>query len=148
MLRFVLLALCLAAPASAQTVRDCDTWQTSARNLPEPWSASSRTFANGAIRVALLDTVEPAAGAFYLMVLSPPYDELGGRICALVAEADGNIGFAGIAFDAMQAAYDPTTGLTLTTPVQRFNPDTGGFVNRRLDVTINQAAGAITARVR
>ncbi len=92
MFRPLFLALCLAAPVAAQTVGDCDTWQTSARNLAEPWEANSRTFANGDIRVALLDTIEPAA------------------------------------------------------PLRRFDPATGGFLSRRLDVTINQATGLITAR--
>jgi hypothetical protein len=145
MFRLLVLALCLASPVAAQTVSDCETWQTSARNLAEPWDTYSRTFANGDVRVALLDTIEPAAGAFYLIVLTPPYDELGSRKCALVSEGDG-IGFAGMRFTAMRASYDAATGLTLTTPVQRFDPVSGGYVLQRLDVTINQATGLITAR--
>lgn len=141
---WTLLALTLAAPAPAQTVIACDGWQASARNIPEPWEANTRTFANGAIRVALLDTIEPAAGAFYLLVLTPPHDELGSRACGLVAEGDGGIGFAGLEFDRIGASYDPARGLTLRMPVSRFAPATGGFDPAILAVTINQATGAIT----
>jgi hypothetical protein len=44
-------------------VIECGGWQASARNIPEPWQSSTRTLANGEIRVILPDTVEPAAGA-------------------------------------------------------------------------------------
>ncbi len=140
------LSLALAAPVAAQSTIDCLGWQASAQNIPEPWESHIRTFANGNIRVALLDTVEPAAGAFYMMVLAPPVDELGSRNCAIVAEADGNIGFAGLFWDQLGANYDPATGLTLRVPVSRFAPSTGGFDPAILAVTINQAAGTITPR--
>lgn len=144
MLRYLAVFLALSAPAWAQGVIGCDGWQASARNIAEPWDRHSRLFANGAIRVTLLDTVEPAAGAFYLMVLAPPYDDLGGRNCGIVGEGDGSIGFAGLFFDQMDAAYDPARGLTLRAPVSRIAPSTGGFDPAILAVTIDQAAGTIT----
>ncbi len=144
MLRPACLALALlASPAAAQTALDCTGWQASARNQVEPWDAHTRTFANGEIRVTLLDTVEPAAGAYDLMILAPPRDELGSRNCALIAEGDGAIGFAGLEFTQLSASYDPARGLTLRVPVQRFAPSTGGFDSAILAVTINQAAGSI-----
>ncbi|MDJ0825552.1 MAG: hypothetical protein QNJ16_08625 [Rhodobacter sp.] len=143
MLRALLLAVTLGAPATAQTVIGCDGWQGSAQNIVEPWDQHTRQFANGEVRVALLDTIEPAAGAFYLLVLSPPYDELGGRTCAVVAEGEGGIGFAGLDFQRLEAAYDPAQGLTLRLPAQRFAPATGGIDPAILAVTINQATGAI-----
>lgn len=148
MLRLCLtmLALVLAGPAAALTTIDCTGWQASARNIPEPWEAHTRTFANGNIRVALLDTIEPAAGAFYLMVIAPPRDELGSRTCVIVAEGDGSTGFAGLQFDLLGAGYDPANGLTLRLPVKRFAPATGGFDPAILAVTINQATGEITPR--
>ncbi|WP_341368285.1 hypothetical protein [Yoonia sp. BS5-3] len=67
----VLLAYLTAmTPAAAQEAIPCD-WQASAQHLVEPWEENSRTFANGDVRVAALDTIEPAAGFAYLMVLSP-----------------------------------------------------------------------------
>ncbi len=145
MLRPACLALALlASPAAAQTAIGCFGFQASARNQVEPWEAHTRTFANGEIRVTLLDTVEPAAGAYYMMILAPPRDELGSRTCAVIAEGDGSIGFAGLDFAQLGASYDPTRGLTLRVPVQRFAPSTGGFDPAILAVTINQAAGTIT----
>ena len=138
-----LFALLAPATASAQAVHDCNGWQGGARNIAEPWEAHTRTFANGAIRVALLDTVEPAAGAFYLLVLAPPYDELGSRTCALIGTVD-NIGFAQADFSALSASYDPVQGLTLRMGVEIFAPLVGGFDPAILAVTINQAAGTIT----
>ncbi|MDF0600825.1 hypothetical protein P1J78_08790 [Psychromarinibacter sp. C21-152] len=148
MLKFVLaaaVALC-GLPAAAQTVIPCDGWQASARNIAEPWSAHTRTFANGDVRVALLDTIEPAAGAFYLLVLTPPYGELGSRTCGLVAADGGSMGLAGLDFGNVGASYDPATGLTLRFPAQRYAPATGGYDPAILAVTINQATGAITPR--
>ncbi|MCG6902682.1 MAG: hypothetical protein LJE68_08375 [Rhodobacter sp.] len=148
MIRALLTATALMAPlpAAALTVIECSGWQASARNIPEPWQSSTRTFANGEIRVTLLDTVEPAAGAFYLMVIAPPYNELGERNCGIVAEGDGGIGFAGMQFDQIRASYDPATGLTVWVPTRLYAPETGGFDDALLGVTINQASGTITPK--
>lgn len=135
-------ALTSAAPALSQEVGDCD-WQASVHNLPEPWEAHTRTFANGAIRVALLDTIEPAAMPFHLLVLSPPYDEVGGRTCKVISY-EGGSGFAEIMFEALSAAYDPNRGLTLHAPVHLWISD-GNIVVRGLAVTVNQATGDVTA---
>nr|WP_172300318.1 hypothetical protein [Pseudoruegeria sp. HB172150] len=140
------LLLLGALPTAAQSVIDCDGWQASARNIAEPWETFSRGYANGEIRVALLDTIEPAAGAFYLLVLTPPRQELGDRICGIVAEDDGGIGFAGLDFQQIAAAYEPATGLTLRMPAQRFAPATAGFDPAILAVSINQATGVIAPR--
>ena len=149
MLRPLSLALAFAAatgPVAAQTVSDCSGFVASAENIFEPWEDYSRTFANGDIRVAMLDTIEPAAAAVHLLVLAPPYDELGGRRCAVVGE-NRNAGFGDMDFPAMQASYTPATGLTLTVPIRRFDPNSGDFLPRLLSVTINQANGAVAAVV-
>lgn len=140
----LLTAALLAAPTLAQaqpTVAQCD-WQASARNIPEPWEDNTRTFANGDVRVTLLDTVEPAAVPFYLMILSPPLNELGERQCRIVG--DGNMGFYSIGFDGIDAGYDPSRGLTLTMPAATY---TDGATRRdfTLQVTVNQSSGKITA---
>lgn len=139
------IALALAVPAiqaAAQDVFDCD-WQASARNIPEPWEAHSRSFSNGQTRLALLDTIEPAAGAFWLLVLSPPYSELGDRQCRVVGHA--GMGFSGLDFARLKAGYDPARGLTFTLPGQIF--EDGGFAAVTVSVTLNQATGAITKEV-
>lgn len=135
----------LALPALAQTVEACD-WRASAQALIEPWDApeNTRTFANGNVRLAVTDVIEPAAGAFHLIILSPPYDELGGRQCQIVS-ANGSIGFTGLTLDGMTSAYDPATGLTFTMEAGAYDPNTGGTLPRTLTVTLNQATGGITA---
>lgn len=140
-----LLALTSGAATAQSAVEDCSLWQASARNVPEPWEQYSRTFANGAIRVTLLDTIEPAAGAFYVMVQTPPYDELGGRHCYLLMEENG-MGFAGLEFQQIQASYDPADGLTIRIPATLFAPATGGFDPAILAFSINQATGVVFPR--
>lgn len=144
------LMICAAAMATfasvsaAQEVGDCD-WRSSAQNLGEPWTEYSRTFSNGKTRVALLDVGEPAAAAFYLMILSPPYDELGFRQCKIVSHTNGG-GFGFLNFQAMRSSYDPARGLTFTLPAEMYidgiNSD-----KYTLDVTLNQATGVITPRL-
>ena len=138
----LLLSLVLAAPAAAQVVQPCD-WQASAANLMEPWELNTRTFSNGRTRIAALDTVEPALGWAWLMVLSPPYDEIGARQCRVIGLAP-SMGFAGLDFEAMASDYDPATGLRLTLPVQ-VSPDGAGFETRVLSFIINQSTGEIGA---
>jgi hypothetical protein len=138
------LALSAPVPALAQSAHICDGWQSQAWNLAEPWEANTRSFANGAIRVALIDTVEPAAAAYFLLVLHPlPGDEMEARVCHLVGEGPLT-GFAGMDFAALAPAYDPATGLTLTLPVTRMDAN-GGFFTDRLSVTINQTRETISA---
>lgn len=134
-----------ALPGAAQSVSDCD-WRARADAVVEPWEAHTRTYANGAIRVALLDTIEPGAAALNLLVLSPPYDELGGRQCKVVGFEQG-LGFAGLDFAQLGATYDPATGLTVSLPGTIYFPEDGFSNSILLHVTINQATGDVTARM-
>lgn len=113
-------------------------------SIAEPWEDNTLTFANGAIRLAILDTVEPAAAAFHLLVLSPPYDELGLRQCRVVSMGGPWIGFGFLSFERHEAHYDAATGLTVVMDMGRYNPATGLNDALSLAVTINQATGEIT----
>lgn len=136
----------VALPAAGQSVGDCD-WRATAAAIPEPWEAHTRTFANGEVRLALLDTIEPGAGAFHLLVLSPPRDALGARQCRVVS-LDGTVGFAGLDFQGLEADYDPATGLTFQLPGTVYSPGADGTESVMLEVTVNQATGAVTARTK
>ncbi len=138
-------AAVLALPATAQVMTSCDRWEARADNLAEPWEDMTRTFANGAVRIAVLDTVEPAAGAMHLMILSPPYAELGERQCRMISAS--GVGFSSISFDALTAAYDPQTGLGFDVPVRIFDAGTADFVGMGLGFTVNQASGVISAKL-
>lgn len=136
---------CLAMPGLAQSVADCD-WRASAQAVVEPWEDNTRTFANGQTRLALLDTVEPAAGAFHLLILSPPLNELGERQCRVLSY-DGTMGFAGMAFGELSAGYDPARGLLFDIPVSYFDPTLGDTTGGWLSFEVNQATGQILANI-
>ena len=136
------VALCLPLSTTAQEVSECD-WRASARNLVEPWSQTTRTFANGKTRLTLIDIVEPAAGAYFLMILSPPYDEMEDRQCRLIGFSGGT-GYAGMDFAKLEAGYDPARGLVFTLPAMIYLPEKGFANSALLKITLNQSSGAIT----
>lgn len=143
-MKHLVAALCLLAmPVTAQHVAECD-WQSGARNIAEPWEENTRTFAKGAVRLALLDTLEPAAAAFHLLILSPPYNEVGDRQCRVVSLSDG-LGFYGVDFAGIDAGYDATTGLTFRLPIRLYSQQDHESDPATLTVTLNQSTGDITA---
>lgn len=146
MIRLTALALCLTTPAFAQEIGTCEDYRSSIFALAEPWEDSTRVFANGDVRLAIADTIEPAAAAFHLIILSPPYDEVGGRQCVLIS-GDGGSGFGGLTLADAEADYDAATGLTFRLNATRWLPDTDSFVDAILTVTLNQATGAVTAQL-
>lgn len=132
----------ISSGAVAQEVADCD-WQARADAIVEPWDENSASFANGAVRLALMDTVEPAAGAFHLLVLSPPYDEIGARQCRTIG-LGGGMGFSGADFGTLSAQYDAEIGLIFALEAA-YLEDGVDFVSTTLIFTLNQATGAIEA---
>jgi hypothetical protein len=137
------LAAC-AVPVAAQTVTSCDRWEARAENIAEPWEQMTRTFSNGAVRLVVMDAVEPAVGPLHLLILSPPYSELGERQCRMISVSGA--GFAGIGFADLTAAYDPQTGLGFDVPVSVYDGEAADFRPVRLGITLNQATGAISAK--
>lgn len=147
------VALCLlAVPAMAQTqgaatVTPCGD-ATRVDTIAEPWEANTDTYAQGQVRIAMLDMVEPAGGALKLLVISPPRDELGLRQCRVVGLENG-LGFYDMDFGARSASYDPARGLTVTMPARHYpvngdvDGDEGWF---QLSVTINQQTGRIAVQ--
>lgn len=142
------MALAVSAlPAQAVTVQPC-TEQANVLSIAEPWEANTRTFANGNIRLVVLDTIEPAAAAFHLVILHPPRDELGGPMCSMVSASDG-LGFGGMDLRQVVASYDPARGLTVAVPISQYDPEAAEFSSDRLlSVTINQSTGQVWAVVR
>lgn len=132
----------LASPLAAQEVLPCDD-KALADAIVEPWEEHTRTFANGAVRVALLDAIEPALGAFYLLVLSPPYDDMGQRQCQMIG-FDGGVGFTMLDFSSLGAAYVPARGLEIQL-LGRIAVPEYDFTNPvNLWVIVNQASGEIS----
>lgn len=143
----LLALLPAAALAAPPAVTRCEADRASAEFLVEPWESHSAVYANGAIRVALIDTVEPAAAPAHLLILSPPLDEVQMRACHLVSLEKGS-GFYSLDFARRKASYDPARGLTLTVPAETFVPETGRGTPATLTVTIDQRSGKIGAALK
>ena len=138
-----LMSVLIAAPATAQMAQFCD-WVARADGLVEPWEDHTRTFANGNVRLALMDTVEPAAGSFHILIISPPLNELGERQCKTVGMSE-NIGFSNVDFRSLEADYDPATGLIFRFDIETYNGEYP--VPGRLKISLNQATGDIRAEL-
>ena len=145
-----LFTLCAAIPARADVVRDCDD-RVGVGVIAEPWEEMSRSYANHAVRVAVLDYEEPAASSLILMVLywqvsDEPY---AARICKIItAGLQFPDGWAGIRIDQTKSRYDPAQGLILSVPVLPYDYQghTGANEAAKYDVTfaINRSTGALT----
>ena len=150
MIRFFLIFLLFGTPSLAQSVGECSEI-ASVRNLAEPWEENTATYAKGEVRVALIDTMEPAAAAVHLIVISPPRNEIGDRQCRMVSfmrsEGGGAMGFFNVDFPAHEAEYDPARGLVLSVPISIYQPETGDGEPAELTVTINQSTGDVQAEV-
>ena len=147
----VLALFAMAAPAAAAvTAIDCsdDLSTASARNIVEPWEKNSRSFSNGSIRIALLDTGgEPVCCAQHLLVTYPGGGEPDTGLdeynnCSIINPV-GKSGFVVVHFDKLAATYDPKKGLLVTFPYELYNDGnpsptlTGQFL-------INSKTGKIT----
>jgi hypothetical protein len=134
----------VGSAAQALDVSDCD-WKANAQGLVEPWQDNTRLFANGTVRLALVDTIEPAAGAFYILVFSPPENELGERLCQAVG-ITSSVGFSDVGFQKLKTNFDPAIGLIFDVSVNVFDAETGKFPEKALNFTLNMATGKIMAR--
>ncbi len=122
-----LTAALIAGPAAAVVVEDCEGVAT-VENIAEPWEVNSKSFYQGEVRLAVVDTGgEPACCSTHLMVLytedtgeEPPY-----RACKLVSDQPQR-GFGDVDFKHLVASYDPATGLTFSVPVAITKPDGDG----------------------
>ena len=149
-MRALVLALLLPGLAQAQVVTPCDEagYIASPANLAEPWDTHSRTYANGAIRVALLDTGgEPVCCAAHLLVMSPSGGEDGPeyRACRVISGGNG-MGFFFIDIPGITASYDPARGLLLSVPVDHYHPgveEGRPAIAERMEVRIDQARGTV-----
>ena len=144
----VLSAGLIALPplsAEAVIVLECGDLAP-AEALIEPWEDTTRSFSNGAIRIAALDLGEPDCCPQHLAVLIPA-NMYGGRACFLVARNRllPN-GWVRVGIDEAEASRDGTPGLRVSVPVYSYDPTTGGadLASRRvIALRIRQAAGIV-----
>ena len=135
------------APAGAVVVRACDDGNNTAMvtNIVEPWEKNARTYYNGQVRVALLDTGgEPACCSLHLLILSPgaAKDEPAYTDCHVVSDHD-NFGFGNIDFAKLGARYDAGKGLLISFP---FIVSNGDDVQKpgTAKIRVNVSSGAVT----
>jgi hypothetical protein len=147
---FALATATLPMMAQAQVVTDCD-WIANPANILEPWDQNSRTYANGNIRIAALDTGgEPVCCAAHLLVLSPSgsgVHEPVFRQCRVVSARPGE-GFFAMDIPGTIASYDPARGLLVSVPVAHYHHGIGSgqpAIWERMEIRINQATGDVTA---
>lgn len=142
-------AALIAQPASAQVLRDCAELASPA-DIVEPWEDHSRSYAEGAIRVALLEDADaPDCCARSLLILAPAgaaENGWSGRQC-LVGAPDETRGFRDLDIGGIAASYSPHIGLTLSVPVllhrDGTQSDTPAFPDR-MKILIDQARGRVS----
>ncbi|PQO23153.1 hypothetical protein C2I36_09310 [Rhodobacteraceae bacterium WD3A24] len=137
--------LALAGGAGAQTLADCD-WVAAPGNIVEPWEENSRTYANGAIRVARLSTGgEPVCCSEHLLILHPSGEEEGPpyRACSVLSQERG-LGWLRVHVQEIASSYDPAKGLLLQVPVGHYDGVAGEGRREVVGVRINQATGTAT----
>jgi hypothetical protein len=143
-----LMALTLAVmplAAFGQSVEDCSVFPGYETTILQPASQNLRLFANGAVTLAVFGKRQ--AGGLHLLLMSPPFDDMGIYQCRVVS-GPVEAGFTNLDLVGTQASYDPAKGLQFEIPVQSNAPDRSDLPSAKLTVTLNQATGEITAAVR
>lgn len=129
--------------AHAAQVDNCDEVGRAAY-IVEPWEKNSKTFYNGQVRVAYIDTAgEPVCCSGYLLVLAPDR-ETGDRACYIIGKTKG-VGFASVSFEALTAAYDPRKGLLIAAPFTTLRNDGQTMDRGTIRVRVNVSTGKVIA---
>ncbi|NJL08143.1 MAG: hypothetical protein HC900_07650 [Methylacidiphilales bacterium] len=101
-----------------------------------------RTFSNGKIRVALVDTDgEPVSGSVHVLVFIPE-ESIGSRCFAVsrtaaTVEGGSALGFYDVAWAKLKASYDAQTGLLIVLPYSLYDGSGGspaGDLRIRIDL--------------
>lgn len=143
-----LFALTLPLAAAAQVVQDCfdaPRHLTSVQSMAEPFADNTRTYANGAIRLVVIDTVEPACCTHHLVVLHPDGEGMF-RACSIVSlgGVSGADAWSFIDLPRARGSYDAALGLKVTLPASVYDFNTGGSIPTAFAIRINQATGRVT----
>ena len=150
--RLVLAAATLALSAfsaNAASVKDCgDDFKANVQNLAEPWEKNTRTFLNGSVRIAVVDTGgEPVCCSMHLLVLAEAPEDPSGppsRICKIVSNTP-EVGFMNINFAKIRSGFSPARGLDLLVPYELY---IDGLKSRPglARINVNTRTGVVSAR--
>lgn len=105
---------------------------------------NTKSFGNGAIRIAWVSTEEPAAAPDHVLVFI--YDKEAGYSCTAISrDSEGN-GFGSVDMTTLKSiSYDAKLGLLLS--IQVAQPDFSGDGKRVMETLkfrVNQATGKVT----
>jgi hypothetical protein len=126
----------ITSEAHAAAVVDCD-WAAGAQNIVEPWEKNIRTFYNGQVRVAHLDTGgEPACCSAQLLVIFPDHSDMNTQGTCKLVRLDKDRGFSSIDFAGLKTGYDTKKGLLIVIPYSGWDGEktTPGTAKVRLDL--------------
>ena len=149
MFNFLPLAMVLPVPASAQQVQPCESggifpYETTALAIAEPWEDNTRSFADGQLRLTVMDIYEPALGALYLMVIFEP---LGGtadlRNCVLIS--NGTLGFPDMTLEGLEVGATEGPEALFLVPTTFYNPTEDALEHGMLKVVIDRQMMTVTA---
>ena len=150
--RLILAAATMALSvfsANAASVKDCgDDFKANIQNLAEPWEKNTKTFLNGSVRIALVDTGgEPVCCSMHLLVLAEAPEDPSGppsRICKIISNT-AEMGFMNINFSKIRSGFSPARGLDLMMPFELY---IDGLKSRPgvARININPRTGNVTAR--
>jgi len=146
---FILLLVVSTLSAQAEIVRDCEG-EITINLLAEPWEDNSKTFANGSVRIAVLDYWDPANAAFYLAVMYTPNDyiEAEGRACKVISAGGIGDGYNMVTLDGLKASYDPAQGLVLMINAEKYDYDAGVAIPGTVTVVVSRATNQVQASFR
>lgn len=110
-------------------------------NVTEPLDQTTRSYAQGAVRILILSAAEPACcGSAVAVLLPDPLD--GTRICRLLLPSGGQ-GWARLEFGPKPARYDSVSGLSV--PMTASIWDGEEFRPEPITVVVHQGAGKVFA---
>ncbi len=149
MLKYLPLALVLSGPVAAQQVQPCESngtfpYETTALAIAEPWEDNTRIFAEGQVRITIMDTYEPALGALYLMVIFEPMGQAADfRTCVLVS--NGFAGFPNMTLEGLNVREIEGQGMRFHVPTTFYNPTDDEVEYGYLEVMVDRLALSVTA---
>jgi len=144
----ILALMLFSVSANATVVGECGMLN-SIDLIQEPWEKNTKTFYNGKVRVAAIDTQgEPACCSSHLVLLVPQNDEIGSVSCFVVSQVrydssePSYLGFQSVSVAGITSKYEAGKGLLLSVPFTTYID--GIDSNRgRAKVRINLQKGTV-----
>jgi hypothetical protein len=119
---FVWTTFLLPAPAQALEVYECGEEHSALVAIVEPWHENSLSLGEE-VRIALVDLIEPAFAAYYVVALMPDSESEMGRRACLALSPSRHVGFSSVDMDSLMGSYDPISGLDIDFSFTVYDPD-------------------------